>query len=103
MRESFNDLRAGESTLDSAAQVAIELIVITHRGERGDRDEAAIARTQVWSSPQIVKHHLVGQLRKLWRVPKSLVTAWARAGSDAGTGARGATVRSAVVSIFRAV
>ena len=37
------------------------------------------------------------------RARESTFEAWARAASDAGTGARGATVRSVVVSIFCAV
>ena len=65
MRQRLGDLRAGQTALESAAQVHIELVVVAHRGERGDGDQAAIAHTEIGPPPQIIEDYVVGELDEL--------------------------------------
>ena len=58
MGEGFGDLRAGQAGLDRAAQVAIKPVVVTHRGECGDGDQAPLPRPEIGSSPQASMTHL---------------------------------------------
>src|SRR5687767_9683992 len=67
MSESLGDLSAGQTALEPAAQVEIELVVVTHRGERGDGDQAPIAQREIESAPQVVENHVVGELHELRR------------------------------------
>jgi len=104
MRQRLGDLIAGQTTLETAAQVDIELIVVAHPGERGDGDQAPIARTEVGPPPEVVEDYVVRELRNFGAMaPKSSLTALARAASEPGAGRRGVTARSVALSIFRAV
>jgi hypothetical protein len=53
MGQRFGDLRARQTAFDSTAQVKIELVLVAHRGEHGDGDEAAIPQWQIGPSPQV--------------------------------------------------
>ena len=99
---AFGDLRARQTALDPAVQVEIELIVVAHRGECGDGDEAAIPKTEIGLAPEIVEHHLLVSCTTSarWR---SIHHPWpwrgrrqSREWADAES-----PVRSAAVSIFR--
>lgn len=67
MGEGFRDLRGGQTALHSAAQVHIELVVVTRRGERGDSDKAAIAHREIGASPHGIEHDAVGELHEFGR------------------------------------
>jgi hypothetical protein len=58
MRQRLVDLIAGQTGLPCTAQVQIDLVVVAHRGERGDRDEAAIPYTEIGPPPQVIEHHV---------------------------------------------
>ena len=88
----------------AAAHIQIELVVVAHRGERGDGDQAAIPHTEIGPPPQVVEHDVVGELRELRRDrAQFIVHGLARAASEPGAGRRGPAARSAPVSTFRAV
>jgi hypothetical protein len=65
MRQRLGNLRAAQTAFECAAHVRIELVVVAHRGERDDGDQAAIARTEVGPPPHVAEHDVVGELRKL--------------------------------------
>ena len=74
----------------------IELIVVAHRGERGDGDQAAIPRREIGPSPQVAKTtSLVSCTNFGATVPNSSVTARACTASEATAGRRGLTARNA--------
>jgi predicted short-subunit dehydrogenase-like oxidoreductase (DUF2520 family) len=65
MGQGLVDLRVGQAALDRAAQIQIELVVVAHRRERGDRDQTAIPHTEIGPPPEVIKDHIVGKLREL--------------------------------------
>ena len=65
MGQRLGDLRARQAVLHTTLQIGIEQIVVPHRRQRSDGDEAAVARRKIGPPPQIIEHHLIGQLRKL--------------------------------------
>ena len=67
MGQRLGDLTAGQTALERATQVDIELVVIPHRGERGDRDQAAIPETEIGPPPEVVENHVVSELYELRR------------------------------------
>jgi hypothetical protein len=104
MRQRLGDLRAGQTAVDSATQVNVELVIVANGGECSDGHQAAIAHIKVRPPPQIIEHHIVGELDKLCAtVPNSSRVAVARAASEAATGSRGLAALKPLVSIFLAL
>ena len=67
MGDALGNLRAREPALETSPHVEVELIVVTHRREGSDGDQAPIPRGEIGPPPQVVEHHRVGELHELRR------------------------------------
>ena len=61
VRRHFGNRHAGQTAVESEPKVQTELVVVAHRGERGDGDQAAIAHAGIGPRQTIVEDHIVGE------------------------------------------
>ena len=68
MCQRFRDLSTGQTALEPTAQVRHELVVVTHRGECSNGDQAAVSLREIRPPPQVVEHDVVGELHEFRRI-----------------------------------
>src|SRR5262245_3574269 len=65
MRDELADLLLGDAVAERAFDVSLELIAPVHGGERGHRDEAAVALGEARALPHVAVDHLLAQVDEL--------------------------------------
>src|SRR5215468_7103330 len=74
MRDELTDLFLGDAVTERALDVSLELIATVHGGERGDRDETAIALGEARTLPHVSVEHFFAQVDELGDGAANLVS-----------------------------
>src|SRR6516225_12502751 len=65
--DRLDELWLAGAVLFGQAEVVDELVGVPASGQRGDRDQAALFRRQLWPGPYLPEQHVIGEIRQRGR------------------------------------